>query len=169
MEKEVFEAVWDEDEPKEEESEELERVNAVRMTVIKPFLKLASALRDKKRADASDSAFYARILTEFLEEIGLYEGLKEDIKKLESYEPDMENPHTAARRLAQIWTEILDVANQVVVTAADEKMRFKAFGDSIAAGLSKCEIRIIPTSLDAVYTGTPERSTSSRVKALRCV
>jgi ATP-dependent helicase/nuclease subunit B len=166
MEKEVFEAVWDEDEPKEEESEELERVNAVRMTVIKPFLKLASALRGKKHTDASDAAFYARILTEFLEEIGLYEGLREDIKKLESYEPDIENPHTAARRLAQIWTEILDVANQVVVTAADEEMSFKEFGDSIAAGLSKCEIRIIPTSLDAVYTGTPERSTSSRVKAL---
>ena len=154
---EIFAMTWEQQEADEREKRERELVNALRKEITEPLLKVIPLSEDEERP-ASE---YVDLLCAFLEDIHIYEGLKEDVRRFE----DKGMPQTA-QQFGQIWNKLIEVINQIRVTMGDMEISFDTFGEYLRAGLSKCEITTIPSSLDAVYTGTVERSTSKPVKML---
>lgn len=157
---EIFGMTWENEEAGREDKLENEKVNALRKTVCAPLIKLLpKSANEKKTASAHVEAMY-----EFLRDIFMYEGLTEDVRKFEKQ--DTPGSVQTAQQFSQIWNKLLEILNQINVTMGDMEISFTRFGEYLRAGLSQCEIRTIPSSLDAVYTGTVERSTSSPVKKL---
>lgn len=157
---EIFRMTWDNEEAGSEDKLENERVNALRQIVCAPLIKLLpKSANEKKTAAAHVEAMY-----EFLRDIFMYEGLTEDVRRFER--KNTPGAVQTAQQFSQIWNKLLEILNQINVTMGDMEITFTRFGEYLKAGLSQCEIRTIPSSLDAVYTGTVERSTSSPVKKL---
>lgn len=162
---EVFARTWkDVDEEKLKESSayrDCEAVNRILKKVREPFAGFLSdgATTPKEAGQIADAVI------DFLERINMYQGLKALVAYFEN-ESTEAKAHTIAQQFSQIWNEILHVIEQARITMEGIEMTFIEFGEYIRAGLSKCEISTIPSSLDAVYTGTIERSTSAPVKYL---
>lgn len=136
-------------------------VNETRAKICPPLEHLIPENSDERKSVGEHSA----ALIAFLREINMYEGLESDIC---AFENDSSNPgaQRTAQQFSQIWNGILDVIEQIRVTMSAIKMTFAEFGEYMRAGLSRCEIRTIPSALDSVYTGSVERSTSAPVKCL---
>lgn len=158
---EVFGMTWDDDEKLKSDEEENARVNEIRQIICKPLEKLLPISASEKRK-ASE---YIDSLYEFLRDIYIFEGLNDDVKRFEN---DSKSPASTqtAQQFSQIWNKLLEIMNQIKVTMGDVEISFKHFGEYLKAGMSQCEIRTIPSSLDGVYTGTVERSTSKPIKNL---
>lgn len=157
---EIFGMIWDGTEAGQEDRLENEKVNALRKSVCAPLVRLLPrSAEEKKTAAAHVEAMY-----EFLRDIFMYEGLTEDVRRFEKREAP--GAVQTAQQFSQIWNKLLEILNQINVTMGDMEITFTSFGEYLRAGLSQCEIRTIPSSLDAVYTGTVERSTSSPVRKL---
>ncbi|MDO5396815.1 MAG: PD-(D/E)XK nuclease family protein [bacterium] len=157
---EIFGMTWDSEEAGREDKLENERVNALRRSVCAPLVKLLPKSSDEKKTAAA----HVEAMYEFLRDIFMYEGLTEDVRRFE--QKDTPGAVQTAQQFSQIWNKLLEILNQINVTMGDMEISFARFGEYLRAGLSQCEIRTIPSSLDAVYTGTVERSTSSPVKKL---
>ncbi|MCC8169998.1 MAG: exodeoxyribonuclease V subunit gamma [Oscillospiraceae bacterium] len=141
-----------------EEPEENEDnfIDALRRKITVPILAFKDATSRRKTA-----LEHATALFEYFESIDLYAGLKAEIARLRN-----DGMMNEAEQFTQIWNLLLDVLNQAVVTVGNEKMNRAEFGEYIRAGLSKCEIRIIPSGVDQVYVGNVERSSRSNVRAM---
>lgn len=151
----TFERVWDEEEQHEADDEET-AVNNVKTALMTPVLELYRKVRNGHNAyDYSTAVF------ELLEDIHMYGGLKKDVRRFEN-----EGKMDEAQQFSQIWNLILETLDQTVVTMGERKMSFAEYGAYVRAGLSKCEIRTIPSRLDSVCVGSAERSTAAPVKAL---
>ncbi len=159
---EVFAKTWDDDENVNEELiKEREEVNRILKIVREPFEGFLNCGVNRK----ADVAVHAESIIDFLGKIHIYEGLKTIVAYFEN-ESGEANAHSVAQQFSQIWNEVLNVIEQAKTAMAGVEMTFVEFGEYIRAGLAKCEISTIPSSLDAVYTGTVERSTSAQVKYL---
>lgn len=135
---------------------EEERINSLKYTVMEPISKYYLSTKGEITGRA-----HAEALFELLRDIYLYDGLRSEIRYLaESGET------TEAERFEQIWGLILEVLDQLVITLGDAVMNREEFGMYVRTGISKCEIRIIPSGIDRVYFGTAERNASADVKAL---
>lgn len=157
---EIFGMTWEQSEQREHEKRENERVNALRAKICAPLVRLLPASGSEKKR-ASD---YVAAMYEFLHDINIYEGLTDDVRRFEN--KDSSGAIQTAQQFSQIWNKLLEILNQINVTMGDMEITFGKFGEYLRAGLSQCEIRTIPSALDAVYTGTVERSTSNPVKKL---
>lgn len=147
----------EETERRAEEKRRLEeRINSLRRKVMKPI----AAYFEKTKGSISSTA-QAKALFELISDIHIYEGLKAEIRKLTD-----SGDTTEAEHFAQIWELILEVLDQLVITLGDSETDREEFGRYVRAGISKCEIRIIPSGIDRVYFGTAERNAPSDVKAL---
>lgn len=133
-----------------------ERIEALRLEIINPIRKFKEATSGRRPA-----VEFARALYAYFEDIYLYEGLKAEVEGLKK--AGMLNE---AEQFTKIWNLLLDVLNQTVVSVGDKKMNRRQYADYIRAGLSKCEIRIIPSGIDQVYVGDVERSSQSNVRAM---
>ncbi|MDY3929103.1 MAG: PD-(D/E)XK nuclease family protein [Clostridia bacterium] len=133
-----------------------ERINNIRRLIIKPIKNL-----DKKLAGRNTAEKFARSLVEFLNEIYLYESLISETERL-----DEEGHKNEAEQCRQVWDILLDVINQSVVTLGNEKCSRKEYKEFIRAGLSACEIAIIPSSLDAVTVGSADTVRQKDMKVL---
>lgn len=159
---EVFAETWnDEKNTNDEIIRDMEEVNRILKIVREPFDGFPGYGIDKN----VDVSVHADSIIDFLERIHMYDGLKEIVAYFES-KSDESNAHGVAQQFSQIWNEILNVIEQAKTAMSGVEMTFVEFGEYIRAGLTKCEISTIPSSLDAVYTGTVERSTSAEVKYL---
>lgn len=154
-EKDSFERVWDDVEEEEGEYES-KLVNEIKDRLMQPLLELYKSV--KKGKTARD---YANVVFNFLENINMYGGLKKDVKSFEA-----NGKLDEAQQFSEIWNLILEVLDQTVVTMADRQLTFSEYGEYIKAGLSKCEIKTIPSCIDSVCVGSVERSTAAPVKAL---
>ena len=148
-----FEKVWG-DVPFEEIQDE--NVNSIKNIISKPLLELSKKIKSGKTAYS-----YAKALFEFMESIRMYGGLRNDVKAFEESGKTDE-----AAKFSEIWNLILEILDQTVVTMGERKITFSEYGEYIRAGLSQCEIKTIPSSIDSVCIGTVERSTASPIKAL---
>lgn len=128
----------------------------LRQEIIAPVKIFKEATSNRKTAREHAAALFA-----YLESINLYAGLKTETARLRH-----RGMINEAEQFTQIWNLLLDVLNQTAVTVGDEKMNRAEFGEYIRAGLSKCEIRTIPSGIDQVYVGTVERSSQSNVRAM---
>lgn len=128
----------------------------LRTAITAPISEFKEATSRRKTAKG-----HAAALFNYLERINLYAGLKTETTRLRR-----EGKLNEAEQFTQIWNLLLDVINQTVVTAGDEKMNRAEYSEYIRAGLAKCEIRTIPSGIDQVYVGNVERSSQSNVKAM---
>ena len=69
--------------------------------------------------------------------------------------------HAASRAFSMILLH-----NQTVTALPEDKIKADEFADYMSVGLSKCEIRTIPSGIDQVYVGSVERSSHANVKAM---
>lgn len=148
-----FEKVWGDVEFEESCDE---AVNAIKAATTAPIFNLYKKVKTGKTAYS-----YAKALFEFMEDLNMYGGLRKDVKAFENVGRNDE-----AKQFSEIWNLILEVLDQTVVTMGERKISFAEYGEYIRTGLSQCEIKTIPSSVDSVCVGTVERSTSSPVKAL---
>lgn len=137
-------------------TEAVQRINELRRKITEPL----RTYEAKSKGKISGTQ-HAKALFEFLEDIHLYEGLQKEI-----YALTLRDEITDADRFEQIWELILEVLDQLVITLGDTIMDREEFGQYIRMGISKCEIRIIPSGIDRVYVGTAERNAPADVKAL---
>lgn len=140
----------------ENEAETNERLEAVRHEITAPISKFTEAVKGKKTAEE-----FAAAIFNYLEDINLYQGLKSDIASFKK-----NGDVNRAEQFTKIWNLILDVLNQTVTALGDDKMTLDEFGEYMSVGLSKCEIRTIPSAIDQVYVGSVERSSHSNVKVM---
>ena len=139
-----------------EDEKENERVETLRQQIIEPIKRFKDATSGRRTAREHAAALY-----EYFEDIHLYDGLKSEVHRLRKNDRLDE-----AEQFTKLWNLLLDVLNQTVVSVGNEKMNRLQYADYIRAGLSKCEIRIIPSGIDQVYVGDVERSSQSNVRAM---
>jgi ATP-dependent helicase/nuclease subunit B len=140
----------------ESETEVNEEIEKLRCEITKPIAEFAAAVKGKKTAEE-----FACALFKYLEDINLYAGLKSDIAVFRK-----NGEMNRAEQFTKIWNLILDVLNQTVTALGSDKMTLEEFGEYMSVGLSKCEIRTIPSAIDQVYVGSVERSSHANVRAM---
>lgn len=140
----------------DEEDEDESFFDELRREIAAPIAEFKEATSRRRTAKEHASALF-----NYFESINLYTGLKNEITRLRS-----DGRLTEAEQFTSIWNLLLEVLNQTVVTVGNEKMNRAEFCEYIRAGLSKCEIRTIPSGIDQVYVGTVERSSQSNVRAM---
>lgn len=138
------------------EEKNFEVIENLRREIAAPALKFSAAVKGKKTAEE-----FATALFEYLCDINLYRGLKGEISSF-----NKKGMLNEGEQFTKIWNLILDVLDQAVTALGNEVMNISEFADYMAVGLSKCEIRIIPSGIDQVYVGSVERSSHSKVKAM---
>lgn len=140
----------------EEENDEEKELSNLKTTYMSPLDTISGKI--KKQSTAGE---YSKALFEFLEDINMYGGLKKDVEKFR-----LRGHNDEAQQFSEIWNLIIEVIDQAVVTMGDRKMTFTEYGKYIRAGISVCELRVIPSCLDSVCVGSVERTTSAYVKAM---
>lgn len=132
------------------------KLEELRREITAPVAKFSEAVKGKKTA-----VEFASALFEYLEDINLYAGLKSDIALFKNN--GMVNE---AEQFTKIWNLILDVLDQTTAALSEDKMTLEEFSQYMQVGLSKCEIRTIPSGVDQVYVGSVERSSHANVRTM---
>ncbi len=140
----------------ESKSETDENIDALRRFAAAPIAEFAQRVKGRKTAEEFASALF-----DYLRDIHLYEGLKSDISALRK-----NGMLNEAEQFTKIWNLILDVLGQTISALGDDKMKIDDFAAYMTVGLSKCEIRTIPSGIDQVYVGSVERSSHTSVRAM---
>ncbi len=140
----------------ENESETNEKMEALRREITAPIAKFTQSVKSKRTAKE-----FAEMLFEYLEDINLYAGLKSEISRFKK-----EGKVNEAEQFTKIWNLILDVLDQPTTALSDDRIKISEFAEYMSVGLSKCEIRTIPSGIDQVYVGSVERSSHTSVKAM---
>ncbi len=140
----------------ENELEADEKMETLRREITAPIAKFAKAVKGRKSAWELATALF-----EYLEDINLYAGLKSEISRFKK-----EGKVNEAEQFTKIWNLILDVLDQTTTALKDDKLKADEFAEYMSVGLSKCEIRTIPSGIDQVYVGSVERSSHTAVKAM---
>ena len=133
-----------EKEPKENSASE--RLDALRSTVIAPIINYSEAI--KKAKTVSD---YCRALFTFLEDINLYQGIKNELLSIA-----INNATVDAQRFGQIWNLILDVLDQVNNALGSEAATHAEFCSYVKTAMSQCQIRTVPSGTDRVFIGSAD-------------
>lgn len=140
--------------PKKKDEDDIERINSIRRTVIKPFEGFYSrggrCVRD-----------FAESLFEFLCDIHLYEGIA-----CEAEELSQAGMRDESERMKKIWNLLMEVINQAAVALGDKKCSRESFREMMRAGLSKAAMQIIPPGLDSVSVGAADRNSPTVRKIL---
>ncbi len=103
----------------------------------------------------------ARAFFEFLEDICLRDGLLAESLRLEE-----EGRLNESSRLRRIWNILIAALDQLVLTCGEEKCTMDEFAAYLSAGLSQCEIGIIPPGLDRVLVASVSRNSAGGCGAL---
>lgn len=139
-----------------EESDEDAKASEIKARLMYPLFSMCEKI--KKQNTARE---YSKTLLELLEDINMYGGLKKDVESFR-----LRGNNDEAQQFSEIWNLIIEVIDQAVVTMGERKMTFSEYGRYIRAGISVCELRVIPSCIDSVCVGSVDRSTSAYVKAL---
>ena len=133
-------------ETEKENSQASEKLDELRRTVILPVENY-----NRKITDAKTVSDYCRALFGFLEDINLYQGLKNELLSMA-----INNATADAQRFGQIWNLVLDVLDQVDTALAEEIVTHSEFAEYIRAAMEKCQIRTIPSGIDRVFIGSAD-------------
>ncbi len=113
----------------------------------------------RQKASGKNAVKKAAALFEFLEEINMPDGIEMEINLLRE-----RGLMDEAAQFEQVWELLVEAIEQVYVAIGNEKCSMEEFARYITAGLSMCDIRIIPSSLDHVAVGTVSRSRTAEVR-----
>lgn len=141
---------------KEKEERSPGRIDRLREFVADPVIKFSDEMKSAENVHDYCCAVY-----NFLENIGLYPGLKAELLSMAI------NRATAdAQRFGQIWNLILDVLDQLNTALGNTVTGSKEFGDYLRAAMTKCEIRTIPSGVDRVFIGSVDKSRPTNARVL---
>jgi len=141
--------------PQQKTAEEmLELMERCRSAVTGPLSAFEKRVKRAKTAREMCTAVY-----ELLEDAGVPQ-------KLDGWSREalLEGGPEAAREHRQLWSEVLDLLDQIVEMMGPEKMAFDLFAGMLETGLSELKLGLVPPSLDQVLVGTMDRTRTSGVK-----
>ncbi|WP_246031576.1 helicase-exonuclease AddAB subunit AddB [Salibacterium salarium] len=138
---------------KVEDMETERHLNHLREKYTAPLLSL-----EKHIKAASTMKEYSVVLYEFLEELQIPE-------KIERIRDDAldRNDLSEAREHEQVWSSIVEMLEQIVEMAGDEKITFETFYQVVETGLESMTFAIVPPAIDQVTIADMERSRISDV------
>lgn len=113
----------------------------------------------RKKASGKNACEKAAALYEFLEEIHMPDGLENEVNILRG-----KGFMDEAAQFERVWELLIEAIEQVYTVIGTQRCSMSDFARYISAGLSKCDIRIIPSSLDHVAVGTIDRSRNADAK-----
>lgn len=148
----VFDFINEEKRPSE--TIDIEYINSIRKKVTAPFFNFYEKTSGRRTCRELATALF-----EFLCDIHLYDGLLYEISKLNDA-----GRRDEAERLKEVWNIILEVINQAVVVCGDDYCKRDAFRELIRNGLDKASLKIIPSGIDSISIGAPDRNTSEKFK-----
>lgn len=138
------------------DQDDLERVNSLRKSVMEPFSALEKDLQSSENVREMTLAVFR-----WMEICGI-DGLVTTEKKLFL---DHDEPEIASL-ISQLWEKHNDLMDQLVELMGSTSLSVKEYQGLWKTGLDSIDIGVIPTKIDQVMIGTPERSRLSGSKAL---
>lgn len=130
--------------------EDIEEINRVRGIIAAPFRKFYENASGRRSVRELSEALY-----KFLCDIHLYEGIEEEVRRLS----DSGN-RNEAEQMKQIWNFLMEVINQAVVIASEEKISRESYCEMIKSGLSRAVMQIIPSGIDSVAVSDAGRNSA---------
>lgn len=146
-----------EDDWEHKDNHEIERdIHQTRMRLSAPLFSLQARLKKARTVREKAGALFT-----FLEELRIPE-------KLEMMRDDClhHNRLEMAREHEQIWDMIVDLLEQMVEVAGDDKAGMQTFQQMMEAGFTKATFSIVPPSLDQVTAADMERSRLLDIKVV---
>jgi ATP-dependent helicase/nuclease subunit B len=141
-------------EPDREEREYYRMLNRGREWIVGPLGRFEQAISRAETARGKAEALYG-----LLEEIGVP-------KRLErwSAEAGAAGQPEKAREHLQIWGGIVDLLDQLVELAGEEKLPLELFSAMLETGMESMRLGLVPPALDQVLVGSIDRSRSAQMK-----
>ena len=141
---------------RENEKQEIERLNEIRKEIINPLIDLQIKMKEDKTAKGM-----ARNLYEFLQKQNIEEKIKNKIQKLKEINLiELSNEYKTSYEI------ILDILDEMVKIFNEEKMTIDKFGKILKIGLRNNGLGKIPGTQDQVIFGDVDRSRSHKVKVV---
>ena len=143
------------EEMKDEDTAELETLNALRRRIVAPLCELKSALDDTTGGEAAKAVF------EFLERVNVPENLK---KLAESLAASGETG--IALELDRIWNVVMDLLDSIATVAGERAVTAAEFADIFDLMLSVQTVGSLPQGLDEITIGSADRIRTVTPKAV---
>lgn len=143
------------EEMKDEDTAELEALNALRRRIVAPLCELKSALDDTTGGEAAKAVF------EFLERVNVPENLK---KLAESLAASGETG--IALELDRIWNVVMDLLDSIATVAGERAVTASEFADIFDLMLSVQTVGSLPQGLDEITIGSADRIRTVTPKAV---
>ena len=137
------------------EKETQTRINKYRNQVVQALLPFDEQIRKAKTVKEKCEITYM-----LLERIGVPERL-ERVQKVYDDQGEIEK----GREQEQVWDAVIQLFDEMVEMAGDEKMKLSVFRSTLEAGFETLKFAHVPPSMDHVIVGTIDRSRISGVKA----
>lgn len=140
----------------DESFSKLAQVNELRIKFCEAMITFDKAFEQADTVRTKTSAFH-----EWLVSLKISEKLElqsEQLKTSESLQ--------LAQLYKRIYSVIIDLTDQLVEILGEDSISTKAYYDLFDAGLSQCEVGLIPPSLDQVIVGDLDRTRLSEVQYL---
>ncbi len=122
------------------QQETLARVNALRRKGIAPLIRLREGIGSGKTVKESCAAVFA-----FMGELKLFDKVSAFTEQFKA-----EGRLSLANLYGRVWNSVMEVLDQLVLIAGDERLGLQAFRGILAAGFAKQQSGIIPQSVDQV-------------------
>lgn len=139
-----------------ESSEELQKLNELRRTVVEPLLTFKEKLTRTKTSKEISKAIY-----EFLIDNNVNEILSDKAKELEDIgELELAGLYKTS------WDILIDVLDEIVLVLNEDKITFEEYVKVLKVGLQNSGLGSIPMTFDQVIVGDVDRSRTHKVKAV---
>jgi len=131
-----------------------ERVERCRSLIVRPLSLLQQRIRRAKNVrDMAEALF--RLLEETDAPGRLEQWSREELAR---------GRPEKAREHAQVWGSVVDLLDQMVEAAGEERMPLKLFITLLETGLESLRLGLVPPAIDQVLIGTVDRTRSVQVK-----
>ncbi|HLS09266.1 helicase-exonuclease AddAB subunit AddB [Lentibacillus sp.] len=137
------------------EKQTQQRINAYRKQVVRALQAFDKAIREAETVRKRCEVIY--LLLEKLDVPGRLEKMRETF--------DAEGQIEKAREQEQVWNAVIQLLDEMVEMAGDERMTMETFRAAIEAGFESLTFAHVPPSIDHVIVGTIDRS---RISGMKC-
>ena len=141
---------------RENEKQEIERLNEIRKEIINPLIDLQIKIKEDKTAKGM-----AKNLYDFIQKQNIEEKIKNKIQKLEE-----KNLIELSKEYKTSYEIVLDILDEMVNIFNEDKMTVDKFGKILKIGLRNNGLGKIPGTQDQVIFGDVDRSRSHKVKVV---
>jgi ATP-dependent helicase/nuclease subunit B len=149
-------SMWKKNFTSEPESVETTLMNQLREKLMSPLIELESAINQSRSVKEMTAALFS-----WLQRLHVDHQINKEVKRYkqqEEYEP--------AALTTQLWNRIMALMDQMVDIMGETSVSLKNYQQLWQAGIESIEIGLIPSTIDQVMVGTPERSRQAGIKAL---